>query len=37
MLYKDACHRCGGTGTFQWFSMGQVAEGTCFALSLIHI
>jgi len=31
MLYKDACHRCGGTGTFQWFSMGQVAEGTCFA------
>jgi hypothetical protein len=31
MLYKDACHRCGGTGTFQWFSMGQIAEGTCFA------
>ena len=31
MIYKDVCHRCGGTGTFKWFSMGQVAEGTCFA------
>ena len=31
MLYRDICHRCGGTGIFKWFSMGQVAEGMCFA------
>ena len=31
MLYKDACYRCSGTGNFRWFSMGQVAEGTCSA------
>ena len=30
MIYKDACYRCNGTGIFQWFSMGQVAEGNCF-------
>lgn len=31
MAYKDDCYRCNGTGTFRWFSMGQVAEGVCFA------
>lgn len=31
MIYKDMCHRCGGTGRFRWFSMGQVADGMCFA------
>ena len=31
MLYRDTCYRCNGTGTFRWFSMGQVAEGDCFA------
>ena len=30
MIHKDACYRCNGTGIFQWFSMGQVAEGNCF-------
>jgi len=30
MLYKDACHRCGGTGYYQWTSMGQVVRGICF-------
>ena len=29
MLYKDSCHRCGGTGQYHWFSMGQVVYGAC--------
>lgn len=30
MAYKDACYRCGGSGYYQWTSMGQVVEGICF-------
>ena len=29
-IYKDACYRCGGTGYYQWTSMGQVVRGICF-------